>query len=286
MANTIYTAQNRLEILLQLVAQRRLYSRSKCFDLANLWLTNLGALLAVLFSCSYIGGGDELFLSFVLLVPALVVRYQRIACKAKAARVQQFIDTTLYSEQVGCERKTWGDCLTETDVAGEIAGYTDRDVQIEGVENWYPNFSSLDPEQAVLMCQKTNIGWDADLRKGYFFVNVVAFLLVLVVAWMICRRCNSFSMAVCFVPAMLYWAESLSAYFFDRLRAQKMATLAEEAEHQINDDGRATVLPTLIRLQKVIFENRENSFLVPDWYYRLRRNALQKRADSLANSID
>lgn len=174
----------------------------------------------------------------------------------------------------------------DTEVAVEISKYTESDVRDEKVRGWYPDFSSLDPEQAVLMCQKTNIFWDSDLRKGYFMVSVVAFVFVIAIAWAICRVCNSFWLGACFVPAILFWAESLFAYFSDRLRMQQMKTLAVEAEHQINDDGRTSVLPTLARLQKVILENRENSFLVPDWYYQLRREPLQKQADCLANSIE
>lgn len=284
MGNTIFSRQNEIDVLRMLVAQRRLYSAAKKYDLANFWITLIGVLFSILLSLDIIGKVDKCVSTLVVFILALLVRSMRTRNRERAARVQQNIDSRLYSDALNCAEEIWGIGLSATELSHEMSKYNDKDIAKENVRDWYSDYSSYAPNTAIFLCQKENIKWDRELRVSFLQLNIGVLLILLSLICFVSWVAGSFDYAICFMPILLIWLDSLWAYFADRNRYIAMNAVAEEVESMINDNS-VNVLSSLIRLQNRIFENRKRAFLIPDWFYKHTRVKMQSEMDCQASLL-
>ena len=66
---------------------------------------------------------------------------------------------------------------------------------------------------------------------------------------------------------------------------EKINSFCDQIENKLSGDNVVSVKQECIDLQYKIRERREVGFLIPDWFYKMRRGKHQKQEDSIAETI-
>ena len=66
---------------------------------------------------------------------------------------------------------------------------------------------------------------------------------------------------------------------------KKLISFCDQIENKLSGDNVVSVKQELIDLQYKIRERREVGFLIPDWFYKMRKGKHQKQEDSIAETI-
>lgn len=214
-------------------------------------------------------------LILLLLETALIDRVQKDRLK-RGAKLQEQFDTEVFE-------LTWNKFFVGTRVEPEDVRALSAEplsATREGhFDNWYePCVSQLPLHLARLVCQRTNISYDARLRRKYgdnlLILTIIFGIVLLFVGLAMGLKFPDLVMTL-LVPFMpiLTWAlkerlqQANTATSLANLGAewQKMwaRALGGASETEVTRDSRS--------LQDAIYQHRERSPLVFDWvYYRLR----------------
>ena len=66
---------------------------------------------------------------------------------------------------------------------------------------------------------------------------------------------------------------------------RKINVFCDQIENKLSENNNVSVKQELIDLQYKIRERREVGFLIPDWFYEMRKEKHQKQEDSIAETI-
>lgn len=66
---------------------------------------------------------------------------------------------------------------------------------------------------------------------------------------------------------------------------EKIDAFCDQIENKLSEENNVSVKQELIALQYKIRERRENGFLIPDWFYKMRKGKQQKQEDCIAETI-
>jgi hypothetical protein len=276
--NEILTRQARAENKLLLRARDRNYRAAKLTQGAVVLLSILLPIVGVMIGPCYPGVQPYVALSglvLLLLETALIDRVQKDRLKL-GAKLQEQFDTEVFD--LPWDRFVAGARVEPEDVRALAA--KPLSATREGhFDNWYePCVSQLPLHLARLVCQRTNISYDARLRRKYggsLLLLTILFgvgLLFVGLAMGLKFPDLLMTLLVPFMP-VLTWAlkerlqHTNAAISLTSLGAEwdKIWTLAlgGAGEAEITNDSRD--------LQDAIYQHRERSPLVFDWvYYRLR----------------
>lgn len=286
--NSIYSCQNDDYIIMCQVAQRSEYSRAKLINRCKAGITLFVAVISVIASIVDI---DAISAISGLLAVVLLIVNKRLEkdCnyhKKHAASVQQYIDVKLFSDALGVDKAIWGDIPSQNDLAESITKYKQADRN--ELMNWYSDYSALPVEQQVLRCQKENIRWNSELNKKYRRFNAIIFVIALLAMVISFFAVNpSFIKVIC----ILTWLAPLGDYcysiFCEFNQSKKLYNKADKNFKQIERkiDTDSSLIDDLITLQYQIKKNREEGYLVPDWFYKKFHGKQQKNEDQIANTI-
>ena len=298
--DSIYERQNEQQLLKCIAAQRKEYDKAKRRGLCKDILTAIFALLSII--SSWIDNDVMTAITFLFAgMTSFASKYIDIHVhkhKNVAAVTQQYVDVTLYNFVLNDKVGSWGNIPTEHELAETISIVTDKD--IERVKNWYSDYSDLQPIKQVFCCQKENLRWDIRLRQEFkyflFVVNGLVFLLLVIAAFKINP---SLIKSLCVMSWLLPLIDFLYSYLKelekDIERLQKLKAKSEEIDKTISRKDFCTlrfdsqkvqqVRTALIELQKGIFEHREKSTLIPNWFYKIRQKSHQVREDRIADEV-
>lgn len=288
MANNIFNRQNNSILLKSLVSQRRLYSFAKSWGYVSGVIT---VLLAIVASCWQKESCDRLslivaVLSFVGWLFAIFGEKYGEILRHKAARIQQYIDREIFKEAFSAEELVlWHDLPLSGELSEENAKVTDADIEKERVRNWYSDYSKMTPSHAVFLCQKENLRWDKKLRVR-ILISILFCLSVCTFVWPIKVWNLKVSEAL---PVLIAGAGVASVLIkiivglvLDLVRMGHITTVANVAETNLQSG--VNVAPLLIQLQNLIYDNRCNVVLIPDFFYMLTRKRWQKYEDDIAEA--
>lgn len=210
------------------------------------------------------------------------------AHKKHAASIQQYIDVTLFASTIGGTKSEWGELPNKTDLAETISEFSDEDTS--DMKNWYSDYSSLPGEAQIFHCQRENVRWDYDLHKSYIYFQI-GILLVAIVAMVVTMFIVNpdFIKLVC----ILSWLTPLVEYTYSVCKEicesisllKKIDAFCDQIENKLSEENNVSVKQELIALQYKIRERRENGFLIPDWFYKMRKGKQQKQEDCIAETI-
>ena len=268
--------QNDQRSLDRLVAQRFLYRQAKKVESLRL-LSLVVVVGSLLWGLAAEGGSISQwatlivvllwFLDQVLLVPLAG------QIKAEAATIQEDFDCFVldipWSEHGGVERPT-PDRIRELAREGRKLAAVKR-----GLEDWYGGDEiPTEALAAQLHCQRVNSRWDGRLRKEWI-VSVCVVLAVLGVVGLVVAALAGVSL----LDVVLATAAALRlvAWLWMEIRGQQVAKnrMRKLQGYLSRTDWRGGQVTLCdVRLaQALIFEHRRSCPAVPDWFYRLRRNA-------------
>lgn len=298
--NSIYEKQNDLHFLKCIAAQRKEYNVAKRFSLWKDIITVAFAVLSIIASCLDVDTLTAIvfFFAGIISLASKYVDKDSQQHKQNAAMTQQYVDVSLFNFVLKDDIRSWGPLLSSSKLAEIISIIFEND--IKGTENWYSDYSTLSPLEQVYYCQKENLHWDTELRKE--FKNLVLIFVVLIVSVILIAAFvinPTLIRLLCVASWMLPLIDYAYSYYiaikkdFDRLDVltnkctdiEKTISKTDMGKLPIDSHKYKLIRSCLIELQYDIMMHREASFLIPDWFYKLRKIKYQCREDKIANEI-
>ncbi len=287
MANSLYTKQNEKLVLCCLVAQRRLYSKAKGGSYAPKIINLILLVFAFTDMCKVNACGWVLawVAIFSWIMATLGDEYVKIL-RGRAASIQQYVDREIYREAFSnTDITNWSNIPLTSVLDKEIAGITDVDIDKAKVRNWYSDYSTDLPQEAVFYCQRENLRWDRKLR-------VIAIIGTLIASIILCVTvmCKVWELKVKDVLPVLIPAAGLASalltilfgLILDCVRSAQMSAVAAMIE--LGLQRRENMLSKLVDFQNLIYNNRCSVVFIPDCFYKCFRKLYQKKEDAIAKA--
>lgn len=275
--STIGDRQNQEWSITLLAAQRQLYSELKYWRSLRVWIA-IGAavvgLLATLFAPSL------LILVSPLAAVAAVGQWignvvERQQAKT-AATIQEQFDTTVLC-------LTWNPTLGQpVDNEDVIAASNRFNGARSELANWYSVPHDVPYPLDVLLCQRSNLRWDAALRQSYarlLLAGLIFLLLILLVIGAL-KHLNVGELALSLLPSLglfIFVGETIRVH---HRHAADQTTLKQRVEALW---GKGCAKPRSVKssdlrsIQDQIFTLRTAAPPVPDAYYRRKRQEMEEQ---------
>lgn len=283
--NDISETQNTLESLDLLAAQRQLYSEAKrlhmisviiCVPLVIVW-SILVALVPSLSAYAALWGIVVTALELLCLS-----RLQRMM-QTKAARIQQLFDCKVLQFQwmnLNC-----GIRVEPETIIGAASRYK-KNSSCFKLRDWYPvSIKVLPIHQARVICQRSNVWWDAQLRRRYarwiILVLAVLTLAVLLIGLVGGLTLEKLILAI-LIPLLPAFVFGIRQYIEHQEAADRLDRLREDSESLVQEviSGRYTshdLEQKSYSLQTQIYDNRLRSPLILDWLYSQLRDENEEK---------
>ena len=286
MSNNIFTKQNEHDILCLLKAQHDAYSEAKKYLyrplVFSITMTIIFLIAIEVCTNPIINNYLKAFSSFFAIIALFSMTY----CETKSkelkeigARIQQSIDLRLF------DFPSLSNSLTQSETIEIIAKYLDTD--LSDFKDWYHDYSKLPFQEQIFCSQKENIRWDLKLRQKYHLLLYVILIItptLLIIYFIIVKS------TILDVLAIAAWLFPLAQSLFlqkanldnDITSLRKVGHEFEDIEKNFYDYGKTELDCKLCTLQGYIFENRKNSVLIPNWFYKLLKTQMQKNEKNIA----
>lgn len=305
MGNDISVKQNTEKQINRLAAQRSLYTRAKTISSLQLLIT--AVVVSALAVFAIVVESNDLLSNhralrenipwimatvgvFTALLDLLLLTPIITKIKGTAAKTQELFDTDVLTMD-------WNEIAAgvkpdEEDIlawGNRVCKDPDKVAQLK---DWYSTkLDSLTINAARFVCQRSNLWWDADIRK--FYVTVVTCLVTLSILLLVSAslwngltfRDVFLEIAAPALPLIIYayrqWKENGEAVArLTRLKELLNVTWKKYLSENMTD---VECHDASRKLQDQIFSNREANPLIPDFIYNLRKSS---QHDSMAYSID
>ena len=202
--SVIVEQQNTPAAVEQLAAQRQLYREAKRVGAIRFWISLTLALASFLLPYIWSSGTSWLraFTGLWLIFDRAVFRGLAKNLHSRAALIQEVFDTTVLLlpwNKVAAKEKPIHEYIVSA-ARRFVAQKGDR----ESLRNWYPDVSCLPLPLARLVCQRTNVVWDGQLRRRYSTM-VLLFTLGLgttTIAYALLTGSTILDYLLTFLPAM------------------------------------------------------------------------------------
>ena len=288
---SIYEKQNEPELQMLLCAQRKEYGRVKT---GEMWLFVVSVIIVTGFTL-WVTFTDDPDIMSVLTVLNMVLIFSRENIKKFfdgkqefAAKIQQYFDSCCYNDVYG-KKIIDGQSLFSNSEIAEIQA-KEKNEDLTPFVDWYSDYRNRSPEEQVLYSQKENLSWDYKLRC--FYKNTVIAILLLILFGLIFYGIKSGATVVkmcaltsCFLVIVESAWDCILRNIKDLKRLERIFEKFKETEIEVCANKRG-IQKKLSDLQNMIFAHRKDCFLIPDFVYKLRKNAYQEIADATAERLN
>lgn len=278
----IYECQNDEILQKCLYVQREKYTLAKCI---MSWKRNIVIAFTFLSVCLAIYNCNELsIITSSVSICGLFIGKCMDRCinnkKAEAAEIQQYFDVSLYSRACTFSSGKWGSILTDSQIVEYIKSVSS--MNLAPFKNWYSDYSRCEPCKEIFRCQNENICWDAELREIYEYVEAGVIVLFICFSLYIARNNNSnfFIVASWFLPIYEYCISNILLLRNDMARLDIIKNKMMTFESRIKNINKTEKISNLVEIQYMIKEHRSNCFLIPDWFYKFKKEKQQIEADN------
>lgn len=281
--SAIVKQQNTPAAIQQLAAQRQLYREAKRVDTIRFCVSLTLALASFLLPYIWSSGAPWLRAStgLWLIFDCVVLRGLARSLHSRAALIQELFDTKVlmlpWNEVIAREKPI------HEHIVGAVRRFVSYKGDLEKLKNWYPDVSRLPLPSARLVCQRTNIVWDGQLRQRY---STIILLLTLglggaTIVYALLTGSTILDYLLTFLPAMpalILGAEIVkeqreAVERLDKLQGSIRSLWIEALSGEIED-----FVTQSRTLQDQIVVNRKRNPLVPEIVYRWLRDRYE--ADS------
>ncbi len=292
--NQIPQKQNETRQLSQLAAQRQLYSDAKRMQIATVIgiipVVILGSILVAIFPFMAVYAA---LWGIVATFLELLVFYQlQKSTQEKAAKIQQMFDCEVFQFQwnnLNCGIQVEPEAIIDAS-----SRYKRKNGNLSSLKDWYPtSIGGLPIHQARIVCQRSNVWWDAQLRRRYskWIIIILAVLttVVLLIGLIGGLTLEKFILAV-LTPLIPAFICGLRQYVDHNEAAVRLNRLRERAEILVHEvvSGKHTVQDLekeSYSLQAQIFDHRRRSPLILDWLYARLKNQDEEQMNKGAESL-
>lgn len=281
--NQIAQKQNEPSALAHLACQRRLYARAKCVVWLNLLLVTIVPLVLALCATSVAQlqpwvacYGAVAIVAEVLFASELASRWRR-----EAALVQESFDCQVLDLE-------WNDvlCGSQPEATRHVpTNPTFSAKDLAAFQDWYTSEVNNAPAHlARLLCQLENTAYSKRLRRSYAqwlgALCLLVFTAVAVVGLAAPIVANQWVVFV-LAPTAPFFAWLLREAIEQKSVTRELEGLDQEIRCAV--DGHSTIREAKLaqfsrRLQDALFTLRSTNPVVFDFFYKLRRTALEAEA--------
>lgn len=307
MADNISTKQNLSDNIDCLAAQRALYSKAKTISNAQIFLgipVTVGISIVALIWADPALAQEYHFQPadiswFVAFLSVIVSLFEFLVfspwadqTKEEAAKIQEMFDCAVLD-------LPWNELVAGGKPDSESVNKHAKAINLNPKEksrliNWYPvKLDDLPKHVSRLICQRTNLRWDSELRKEFSFWSILAavvlflFLLGLgIYGDLTIRKFFLLVLAPClpmFILVFKQWAENGKAS--QRLDELKEFSKSVWQEVLSCTTDERSFLERSRKLQDQIFECRKSNPLVFDWFYSLKQSSQQEEMSYSTDSL-
>ncbi|RYE12132.1 MAG: hypothetical protein EOP45_23405, partial [Sphingobacteriaceae bacterium] len=285
--NTIHIVQNELKQLRKLLVEDNCYSAAKAWNLVQVALVvfvsaglALTATICERWSVrAAIYGLAVSLLDFYLLEPQIA------KLKVRAASVRECFDLDVLSLTPSPFRSA---DITPEDV--RAIPNPMPDARKKNKIDWYPVVvKDISVEPARLICQRSSMQYDERLRKSfsYLWIGLVVVFVAAWLGWLAKSNPDFYHIALvtsAILPAFLFCVKqnqlnneacakiSVMRAFFDAIWKELLAN--NTPPYKLTEDSR--------QIQSELFDHRSQRPLVPNFYYRLKRNQNERIMNEVA----
>lgn len=274
--NSIQSKQNQDWSLKLLAAQRQLYSEAKALRKYRTWAATGVAMTGLFVGTIWPGT-----LTVVGPIGALVAVAERLIASMErhrirvAANVQEQFDTEVFG-------LPWNNMATGSKVEPERISSAQARFKGDRAKllDWYPSTSGIPCPNNVLVCQRTSLYWDSNLRLGYSALVVASLVLLaaLTLALGLIRHLSLLEFLLLYLPPLSAFIGGVDVAIQHGRHANDQRELKERVEsvwgQALQKDSTVT-LPDCRVIQDCIYRLRTAAPSVPDWWYQLRRERYQ-----------
>ncbi len=296
--NNICQNQNTQRALELLAAQRQLYSDAKKLQTISIVIVVpvviVWSILVAIFPKLAVYAA--LWGTAALLLELLIFSRLQKSTQEKAAKVQQIFDCEVL--QFNWENLNCGIRVEPELIVDASNRYKQKNSNYSSLQDWYPIIvEQLPLHQARIICQRSNVWWDAKLRRRYSKWIVIILIALTVAVFLIGLvgglNLEKFLLAV-LAPLMPAYILGLRQYVEHNEAANRLDRLRENAEILVQKAVNKRLTQHDLEMesysfQTQIYDNRRHSPLSFDWLYsRLRRedeNQMNKGAETLVQEL-
>ena len=292
MKNRISQEQNSESILKYLKARSSVYRGANFLVGLQILLTAIvpaGMAVAGIWYADHKGLFALLGLSIALL-DMLVIDRKLGKLSTVAAKLSEEFDCRLFSIQ-------WSDILVGPRLPPEtVREYCQRFParKEDGLRNWYPEVVSQIPHHlGVVLCQRTNLWYDSELRLRYAalvkWCGFLVFCICFGLAWWMNYSLQEAVLSV-LAPMFPFFAWIIRTFWRQSDVSAAQSKNLSSAETMWTQAVRGTLTESMIgpeirNLQCAIFARRSSSPLIIPFFYSLLRPKMEDRMNNAAEHL-
>lgn len=296
--NQISTIQNNQKQLELLSAQREIYTVAKNWYLGQL----LGNLLVpiILTAISLFVPNFAIYTAFYglcfFVLDTLFIEPIITKKKSKAAKIQELFDCEVL-ELLKSPFKNADDIQVE-EILEHYNKHEKVATNIQKIKDWYPKeLNQLPIAIARLVCQRTNLWWDSEMRLAYCnYLKLISVLIIIAVIAVGILVSLKLEQIVLILGGLLpLFRFTIKQYLDNKDSTDKIVKILsffsktwekvknnEIEDKELEDASR--------RIQDEIYDSRTKSPLIPDFFYKLHRNKKESlmsvSAEKFINEIE
>ena len=293
--NEIPKIQNDEQQLDMLAAQHQIYSEAKILEIVRIILT----IPVVAFWLILIAWWDFDLKIYAAYYGVVIAFFNSLgftswidSLQKKGAKMKELFDCKVL-ELPWYDLKVGPNPDRDTIVKYSSKHYRKNSKKIK-LKDWYPvGVQKLQMPLARFVCQRSNLQWDAELRKFYTLVIAVAVGCLIVVVFLLGLwegfTVEKLLMAIV-LPLMpaIFWV--IHQYKAHNASISRQQHLKEYVDKLWDDtlDGRISDTQLEIEsrnLQNEIYEKRSNDPLIFSWIYKLRRNKQEEQMSKIVEKL-
>lgn len=275
--NSIRQKQNSADMLNLLKLQRYRYTQiSKLSTLNFLFAVILPIILTIVgtfnISDNYIKYIN--FLGLVCTFIHLCLNFKIKNSKDDTSQIQYMFDINVFNLKQSKLISNY--TLTEL-----ISQAQNEKIQKQkGLEGWYSISDDLDKNDAIFSCQQQNIRWDKKLRKIYLcsltFISLIGVFIIISIAILKNLPFNIlWSYILLLIPLISYCASFIFTSISNMKDQQNLYNIFEKYKFE-----KPLTIKKLESLEEKIYHYRKELIKIPDWFFKIFRNSMQKEADN------
>ncbi|WP_321495687.1 S-4TM family putative pore-forming effector [uncultured Desulfobacter sp.] len=305
MVDSFSERQNEPQKLNYLAAQRTLYKKAKSITAIQIFLSvpliifvSIAALILNDKDISQLVGLQQVDISWVSAFTGVVVALLDVLIltslvdnlKEKAAKIQELFDTTVLG--LPWNNVAIGSMPDHEDVNKYSRPIRERPDELSKLKDWYSSkLDNLPIETSLIICQRSNLCWDSELRD--YFSKLMGAIALFVILFLVAIGLyegmtlkNLFLIVL--APALPIVIFSTRQWIDNKKAISQLTSLKnfvndswdnllamQESESRLMERARA--------VQDQIFINRKTNPLIFDWIYEKQKS---RQHESMYYSID
>jgi hypothetical protein len=296
--NNIPQEQNTPHQLERLAAQRQLYSDAKNIQNINIILSIpsviIWSILIAFFPSLQIYAA--LWGLSVTLLEQAIFSHSQKNLQEKAAKIQQLFDCDIF--ELDWSQLCSGSRPEPELIVSSSAKYRKKDPNYSNLKDWYPvSGGQLPIHEARLICQRSNIWWDAKQKLRYCKLILFGLIAITIIVFLVGLvgglTLEKFVLAIV-IPLLPAFIFTIRQYIENKQAATRLDNLRENSENIWQQVINRRITPQELEresyiLQNQIYDNRRLSPLIFDWlYYRLKKQnevEMNKGAETLIKEL-